>query len=359
MQIFTLSGNDFFDRVSYPVLLTRDQTVTYFNQAAADLFQLQQNPLKEGAPIPEPLRILEGAGISAQKLDGEEWVITSREVDAGTLYLLRQERDSDEISRARLHQVAERMRMPMTSMTAAIQVLERNLVETERMRNERYLALLQKSYYRMLRLAGNLEAICQLEDGWSDKWYTPQVFDLAGLCRQIVRETDILIESAGAKLCYQEDMSSILINGDEHLLTTLIYHLLTNALRSLGGEVGEISLKLVRHGSQAMVMVQDSGNGMNDRELIAAFDPELNEADLKPLGLGLPICRKIATLHGGALMLTSGKMGTRVTLSLPVTDGRGAAPLRSRAVDFSGGFPPALVAMSDVLPEDFFASEEH
>ena len=97
---------------------------------------------------------------------------------------------------------------------------------------------------------------------------------------------------------------------------------------------------------------------MEERELMTAFEPESSESGLKPVGLGLTICRKIATLHGGALMLTSGKQGTRVTLSLPVDDGREAPALRSRTVDYTGGFPPALVALSDLLPESFFVSEE-
>lgn len=358
MQTFTLSGNDFFDRVSYPVLLAQGQSVQYFNQAAAELFRLQATPLAEGSPVPEPLEIQRGAGISARRLAGEEWVITSREVDAGTLYLLHQEQGEDSRSRIWLHQLAERMRGPMASMTAAIQVLERSLVETERLRNERYLALLQKSYYRMLRLAGNVETLCQLEDGGAEQWYTPQVFDLAGLCRKLHRETDLLVESVGAQLSYQEDQSSVLVKGEEQLLSTLIYHLIANALYCLKGKGGEICLKLSRHGSQVLVTVEDNGGGMEERELMTAFEPESNESGLKPVGLGLTICRKIATLHGGALMLTSGKQGTRVTLSLPVDDGREAPALRSRTVDYTGGFPPALVALSDLLPESFFVSEE-
>lgn len=358
MKVFTLSGNDFFDQVTYPVLLARDRTVQYFNEPAQMLFGLQDIALAEGAPIPEPLEIQEGLGISARQMAGEEWVITSRNVAAGTLYLMQQEQNGDENSRTRLHQLAERMRSPMASMTAAIQVLEHNLVETERMRNERYLALLQKSYYRMLRLAGNVETLCQLEEESVEQWYCPTVFDLAGLCRKIYRETDFMVESAGGALCYEETQSSLLVKGEERLLTTLVYHLLTNALRGLKGERGQVRMKLTRQGNQALLMVEDSGRGMDDRELIAAFEPEYGEADLKPLGLGLPICRKIATLHGGALMLTSGKDGTRVTLSIPVDDGKSVSDLRSRAVDFTGGFPPALVALSDVLPEAFFVSEE-
>lgn len=181
----------------------------------------------------------------------------------------------------------------------------------------------------MLRLAGNVETLCQLEDGGAEQWYTPQVFDLAGLCRKLHRETDLLVESVGAQLSYQEDQSSVLVKGEEQLLSTLIYHLIANALYCLKGKGGEICLKLSRHGSQVLVTVEDNGGGMEERELMTAFEPESNESGLKPVGLGLTICRKIATLHGGALMLTSGKQGTRSpSLSQWTTAGR---PLRSAA----------------------------
>ena len=68
MQKFTLSGNEFFDHVSYPVLLAQDQTVQYFNQAAEELFRSQAIPLAEGGRVPEPLELQEGAGISARRL---------------------------------------------------------------------------------------------------------------------------------------------------------------------------------------------------------------------------------------------------------------------------------------------------
>lgn len=358
MQTFTLSGNEFFDQVSYPVLLAQDQIVTYFNQAAEELFRLQQLPLAEGQALPEPLRRQSGMGISARKVGEEELIITSRIVEAGTLYLLRQERDEEQLSRARFHQLAERMRGPMSSMTASIQILEKNLVETERLRNERYLALFQKSYYRLLRLSNNVETLCQLENAWIQDWYTPCIFDLAGLCRKIVREADHLTKGVGIALSYQEQQSSVLMDGDERLITIMLYHLIANAVQSLKGDSGEVRLKLACQGKQALVMVEDGGKGMNDRELIAAFDPDTDETEMKPLGMGLTICRKIATLHCGALMLTSGKLGTKVTFSVPVTDGREVPDLRSRAVDYTGGFPTVLVALSDLLPETFFRPEE-
>lgn len=157
MQTFTLSGNDFFDRVSYPVLLAQGQSVQYFNQAAAELFRLQATPLAEGSPVPEPLEIQRGAGISARRLAGEEWVITSREVDAGTLYLLHQEQGEDSRSRIWLHQLAERMPGTHGLHDRRDPGAGTQPGRDRAARNERYLALLQKSYYRMLRLAGNVE----------------------------------------------------------------------------------------------------------------------------------------------------------------------------------------------------------
>lgn len=357
MQMFTLSGNQFFDQVSYPVLLTREQIITYFNEPAQQLFRLLEAPLVEGGTLPGPLQAQKGMGVSAWKVMGEEWLVNSHEVEAGILYLIHPVNNDDALSRIRFNRLAERLRIPMTSMTAAIQILERNLVETERLRNEHYLAMIQKNYYRLMRLTGNLETFCHLEDGMVEKWYTPCVFDLAGLCRKIVRETDQMVEAAGATLSYQEEDSGVLVLGDDGLVAALIYHLLTNAVAGLEGEPGTVQLKLARQKKRVMLVVEDNGMGMNDRQLSAAFEPELDDTALKPMGFGLSICRRVATLHGGALMLTSGEHGTQVMLSLPIANERDMPELRSRAVDFSGGFPPALVAMSDVLPDSFFMPE--
>jgi signal transduction histidine kinase len=69
--------------------------------------------------------------------------------------------------------------------------------------------------------------------------------------------------------------------------------------------------------------VSDTGIGMSSAEIEVAFTPfgQANNAMTRKhqgTGLGLPLARSLAELHGGALTLRSEPgVGTTVTLSLP------------------------------------------
>ena len=71
------------------------------------------------------------------------------------------------------------------------------------------------------------------------------------------------------------------------------------------------------------------------------------------LGLGLPLCRRIAEGHGGRMVLDSRPdQGTSVTLALP--DEMAADTVEDVQFDYAGGFQPALVGLADALPYQAF-----
>lgn len=107
----------------------------------------------------------------------------------------------------------------------------------------------------------------------------------------------------------------VCLRGDEALLSLLADNLLHNALRASG--LGQsVILQAIENGFSVI----DEGHGMDAEQLRRATEP-FYKGDVSRAtggtGLGLSLCRQIATLHGGALSLQSTPMqGTTVTVSL-------------------------------------------
>ena len=112
-------------------------------------------------------------------------------------------------------------------------------------------------------------------------------------------------------------------------------------------------------------MLTDTGVGMPPEELATAFDRCSLSGRQEPpphgLGLGLPICRRIAAEHGGTILLTSAAgVGTTVTVSLPNKKSP-IQQLSSALVipppDIYGGFNKTLVELSDALKKEAFTQK--
>ena len=152
------------------------------------------------------------------------------------------------------------------------------------------------------------------------------------------------------------DVEYPMVLGDKVRLAQIMDNLLSNALKftAAGGSVA-VSLRFER--GQALLTVADTGCGISLQNMETVFDgylhPERMEALPCGLGLGLPLCRRIAEGHGGRLVLDSrAGQGTAVTLALP--DETAEDVVEDVAFDYTGGFQPALVGLADGLPYEAF-----
>jgi signal transduction histidine kinase len=110
---------------------------------------------------------------------------------------------------------------------------------------------------------------------------------------------------------------------DARRFRQIVLNLLSNAVKFTpeGGRV-EISAWMADDGGVALA-VADTGIGMSEDEMRRALEPfvQLDRAGRRKqegTGLGLPLCRQLVELHGGALTLASvpGE-GTVATVRLP------------------------------------------
>ncbi len=104
-------------------------------------------------------------------------------------------------------------------------------------------------------------------------------------------------------------------------LEQVAYHLLRNAAEASDSD-GEISLRVASVPGGIELYIEDQGHGIPEDILDQVFDPfSLENQPAGERGLGLAICYRIVTEHGGELRVsTDAGEGTRMTVALPCDD---------------------------------------
>lgn len=115
--------------------------------------------------------------------------------------------------------------------------------------------------------------------------------------------------------------------GDPGGIYQTLTNVITNARHAMKsrGE-GRLTLSANRHGDRMLLIVRDTGTGMNAETLQRVFTPFFttkggwarDKLGIQGVGLGMSICHRIMEAQGGAITLESveGK-GTSVTIDLP------------------------------------------
>jgi two-component system sensor histidine kinase AtoS len=124
-------------------------------------------------------------------------------------------------------------------------------------------------------------------------------------------------DPAGHAIDIVVEGETVSVTADGEMVRATLLNLLLNAAQAMGGH-GRIAIAIARAGETAVIEVRDNGPGI---------PPEIREQIFEPFfttkarggGLGLPIARRTAELHGGSLGLTCPDSGgTVVTLTMPL-----------------------------------------
>ena len=116
------------------------------------------------------------------------------------------------------------------------------------------------------------------------------------------------------------DLEEINYVGNEELISHIWLNLIQNAIKYTD-ENGKIDVKLFEKDGNIAVEISDNGKGMSEEEQKHIFD-KFYQADgnhsIGGNGLGLPIAKKIAQMHGGDItVLSKLGVGTSFTVTLP------------------------------------------
>jgi PAS domain S-box-containing protein len=149
--------------------------------------------------------------------------------------------------------------------------------------------------------------------------------DLRAVLRESVEAAERLVRARQHDLNLELPEAPVFVTGDNTRLVQIVTNLINNAAKYSAPQ-GSIRVSLVCDGATARIAVEDNGRGIAAKDLAIIFDvfsqgrQSLARAE-GGLGLGLPLVRKLAELHGGSVEAQSGGegQGSRFVVCLPIS----------------------------------------
>jgi signal transduction histidine kinase len=217
-----------------------------------------------------------------------------------------------------LAMASHELRNPLNSIAAAAALLAQRLADSRE--DAAAVGIINRQALVMSRLVTDLFDAAGLEHRKLDLRLTP--IDLRALVIETVATRRQQLERQGHTLALRLGEQPLCVDADPMRLGQILSNLIDNAIKytARGGHI-EVSLR--RTATEVMVTVNDSGYGLRADQLVGIFEPfaqaERAERVGGGLGLGLPLARSLAELHGGSLHATSpGQgLGSSFVVTLP------------------------------------------
>lgn len=160
----------------------------------------------------------------------------------------------------------------------------------------------------------------------------PEPVDMAAVFAEALDRHRDRIEALGASV---EIGSLPVVNGHRAALFVFADALIDNALKfRRGGTSPRIEVSTCSDGAgpgEAVICVADNGIGIaaKDADRIFTVFSRLNHpGEYEGTGLGLTLCRRVVSMHGGEIWLrTDGRKGAAFCATLPCVEGTGAADI--------------------------------
>jgi two-component system CheB/CheR fusion protein len=217
------------------------------------------------------------------------------------------------------------LKTPITSLKAALQMLERTTSQNDEMKQARGFVLRSiKQVDKLIELVKDLLDVTKIQSGKLELKKTKFSLD------ELVAEcTDEIQNSSEKHQLVIKGEKNIEIYADRNRLEQVMLNLLSNAIKySPGGE--KIITKIGKSGKDIKIEVTDFGIGIPKDKQALLFDRfyrvEENSQKFAGLGLGLYISSEIIRRHGGQINIESeeGK-GSTFWFTMPETNGQAVA----------------------------------
>jgi signal transduction histidine kinase len=226
--------------------------------------------------------------------------------------------EADKLKTAFIQNMSHEVRTPLNVISGFAQVLANPDLSSD-VEKRKDIAQLMLKNTRLItnQIDAMLELSMNEASGMAQKDDTVQV---NRLMRDLLQENEPNVATGTIQKLNSQLDDSFSIRTNQNMLKRMVNALLDNAAKYTSK--GQIVLKVSADTTMLTLVVEDTGSGIPASEAEHIFERFFKIDSFKSgLGLGLPLCRMIATRLGGTISLDSSyKEGARFVVTLPIEE---------------------------------------
>ncbi len=271
-----------------PLRPGREEGILIGTHARRGAFSREQiNLIKQFVPL------VEQALVTAEVREARD---RQQQLEKEKELALRSSRMKDEF----LSTMSHELRTPMNAILGFSELL---LSEADGSLDEEQREFLEEIHIagrHLLKLINEVLDIGRIDAGKIELRPTP--LDVAEILQECVAMLDNQAAERGIKILLQAARTRMEL--DPFRLKQVCLNLISNAIK-YNHNGGRIEIRVLSNEGAAVIEVEDSGIGMNPKQLAEAFEPfsrvAENKVDIEGTGMGLTISRKLVRLMGGEI----------------------------------------------------------
>ncbi len=202
-----------------------------------------------------------------------------------------------------LHSITHDLRNPMGAIKGFVEFMLKEIPGPVNEAQKKMLVSIDRAAFRLLGMINNILDSAKMEAGKMEISLAPVNL------REVAARVNSLLESLGQRKHIRFDLegaAELTVNADAGLLERMFTNLVGNAIK-FTPENGTITIGLADDGDHITAWVRDTGDGIPPEYLDKVFEKfeQVKGQKAGGTGLGLTICKYVATAHLGRVWVES------------------------------------------------------